>query len=240
MTLLLTVLVLVWSLNALANTEIVNFFASEVPLVSTPFTEQWPVFNRIHNERQWNITPAPVGTPLRQVCEHDSPKEYLACVHEWWVVLDLTQGGWDSYSKFTLRISWPASFPSDFLIQLYDPEALAVHFGSALSRDSSMAKTRTKYARIRVVDIGIRTPTAEYKALLRQGPIKPTPVPFMLILEPLYLGVLPATVVPSVGALILVAVVAGLAVPRVNRYLQEVAAQVRQEASDSGDAMKQD
>jgi hypothetical protein len=115
-----------------------------------------------------------------------------------------------------------------------------VHFGSALSRDSSMAKTRTKYARIRVVDIGIRTPTAEYKALLRQGPIKPTPVPFMLILEPLYLGVLPATVVPSVGALILVAVVAGLAVPRVNRYLQEVAAQVRQEASDSGDAMKQD
>jgi hypothetical protein len=103
-----------------------------------------------------------------------------------------------------------------------------------------MAKTRTKYARIRLVDIGIRTPTAEYKALLLQGPINPTPVPFMIILEPLYLGILPATVVPSVGLLILVAVVAGLAVPRVNRYLQEVAVQVRQEIRDTGGAMKQD
>lgn len=100
--------------------------------------------------------------------------------------------------------------------------------------------TRTKYARVRVVDIGIRTPTAEYKALLLQGPIKPTPVPFMLILEPLYFGILPATLLPTVGLLILVATVAGLAVPTVNRYLQAIAAQVREEIRDASGASKND
>lgn len=100
--------------------------------------------------------------------------------------------------------------------------------------------TRTKYARVRVVDVGIRTPTAEYKALLLQGPIKPTPVPFMLILEPLYFGILPATLVPTVGLLVLVAIMAGLAFPTVNRYIQDIAAQAREEIRDAGKANKND
>jgi hypothetical protein len=94
--------------------------------------------------------------------------------------------------------------------------------------------TRIKYARVRVVDTGIRTPTAEYKAHILKGPIKPTPVPFMLILEPLYFGIVPATVVPTVGLLVIVAIVAGLALPIVNRYLQSIAAQVRKEIRDAG------
>lgn len=115
-----------------------------------------------------------------------------------------------------------------------------MHFGSAQSSDTSITMTRTKYARVRVVDIGVRTPTAEYKALLLQGPIKPTPVPFMLILEPLYLGILPATLLPTVGLLILVAIVASLALPMVKRYLQAIAAQVREEIRDSGRMNKTD
>jgi len=239
MILLLNILVLFLSLNVVANTEIVNFVPSEAQVASVPFVEQWPVFNHTHNERQWSITPAPVGTPLRQVCENDSPKK-IPCPHEWWIVLDLTQGDWDSYSKFTLRLSWPASFPSEFSIQIYDPKSLATHFSSAQSSDTSIAMTRTKYARVRVVDIGIRTPTAEYKALLLQGSIKPTPVPFILILEPLYFGILPATLLPTVGLLILVAIVAGLALPMVNRHLQVIAAQVREEIRDAGRTSKTD
>lgn len=134
-----------------------------------------------------------------------------------------------------------SQFPSDFSIQIYNPESLATHFGSAQSSDtSSIAMTRTKYARVRVVDVGIRTPTAEYKALLLQGPIKPTPVPFMLILEPLYFGILPATLVPTVGLLVLVAIMAGLAFPTVNRYIQDIAAQAREEIRDAGKANKND
>lgn len=103
-----------------------------------------------------------------------------------------------------------------------------------------MTMTRTKYARVRVVDIGIRTPTAEYKALLLQSSIKPTPVPFMLILEPLYFGILPATLLPTVGLLILVVIVTGLAFPMVNRHLQAIAAQVREEIRDAGKTRKND
>jgi hypothetical protein len=62
----------------------------------------------------------------------------------------------------------------------------------------------------------------------------------MLILEPLYFGILPATLLPTVGLLILVATVAGLAVPTVNRYLQAIAAQVREEIRDASGASKND
>ena len=31
-----------------------------------------------------------------------------ACPYEFWLVLDLDQGGWKDYDKFTLRLSWPA------------------------------------------------------------------------------------------------------------------------------------
>jgi hypothetical protein len=103
-----------------------------------------------------------------------------------------------------------------------------------------MTLTRIKYARVRVVDTGVRAPTAEYKALLLQGPIKPTPVPFMLILEPLYFGIIPATVVPTIGLLVVVAIAAGLALPMVNRYMQDIAAQVRKEIRDAGEANKKD
>ena len=103
-----------------------------------------------------------------------------------------------------------------------------------------MATTRTKYARIRVVDIGKRTPTPEYKALLRKGgKIEPTPVPFMLILEPLYFGVLPATVLPTAIVLVLATiVVARFVAPKINKYLLDVAAEARREINDH--SMKND
>lgn len=91
-----------------------------------------------------------------------------------------------------------------------------------------------------MVDIGIRTPTPEYKALLSHGQLEPTLVPFMLILEPLYFGILPATLVPTVGLLVLVAIMAVLALPTVNRYLQDIAAQVRKEAHDADMIAKED
>lgn len=60
---------------------------------------------------------------------------------------------------------------------------------------------------------------------------KPTPglVPFILILEPLYFGVLPESTIPVLYFLIPVVLLAGLAVPRANKYLAEIASLCRQE-----------
>lgn len=74
-----------------------------------------------------------------------------------------------------------------------------------------------KYAFIRVID--------ETNALS----LSDTHVTFQIILEPLIFGVLPASVQPTVLAIVLLASLAGLAVPWVNNYLERLAEKAREE-----------
>lgn len=80
-------------------------------------------------------------------------------------------------------------------------------------------KSRRKYAYIRVVD---ETDTQPASSLLRKR------VAFRIILEPLIMGVLPASMLPTVLVLFLVVSIAILAVPRINGYLEGVAEKVRE------------
>ncbi|KAF8918146.1 hypothetical protein CPB85DRAFT_1282691 [Mucidula mucida] len=91
-----------------------------------------------------------------------------------WLSLD-TGGSWDAYVRFTLRISWAASYPTDFSISLYNPP------GALLER--------VKYAHIQAVHSGVFTPPVERTS-------EPLRVPFTVILEPLAFGVLPLSVQP--------------------------------------------
>ena len=59
-------------------------------------------------ERLWHLQPGPLGTPLGDVCE-TAAYAVNACPHELWLALDLDDAKRQGYSKFTLRISWPAS-----------------------------------------------------------------------------------------------------------------------------------
>ena len=211
-----------------------------------------------NNEHEWILPPAAFGTPLKQVCNsegsgHGTQQLGHSCLHEWWVALELTQN-WSSFSKFTLRLSWPASvracqssieisiirwllqFPVDFDIQIYESDALSAHFGHIEQRppNSSTVETpaRREYARIRLVDTGVFTPT--WKSLSQNSGHAPSrssprPVPFILILEPLYFGVLPPSVVPLLWYILLVVAVAAFAVPRIQRYLLHVASQANDE-----------
>ena len=82
------------------------------------------------------------------------------------------------------------------------------------------------YARVRVVDAGVRTPTAddshEHATL--------EPISFIIVLEPLYFGVLPASVLPTVTFLAVVIIIAAYwVVPPAQRYLGVVADEVRKE-----------
>ncbi|KAH0837857.1 hypothetical protein J3R83DRAFT_6084 [Lanmaoa asiatica] len=119
--------------------------------------------------------------------------------------------------------------------------------------------TRSRYARIRVVRAGVPIPSVRSQSSppvsIPPLPRVPVPVPilisrpgsdatpanlavdergketapFVVILEPLYLGVLPATLLPTVGFLIPVVFAAVLSVPWVTAYFEPFIRQARKD-----------
>ncbi|OCH93002.1 hypothetical protein OBBRIDRAFT_725683 [Obba rivulosa] len=209
----------------LANTEIVNFAAEEAP--DTPGV---PVLRPGAAEVLWRLQPAPLGTPLDNICQHTNPAG--SCPHELWLSLDLDSREWRSYGRFTLRVSWPASSPADFSIDIHSPREVAMLLGHTESAskppEGKSPLTRRKVARIRLVDTGVRTP----RNSSRLESAGSDPVPFIVLLEPLYLGVLPASVLPIVLFIAVVATVASVVVfPTVYHRLRTVAGQAQAELS---------
>lgn len=87
------------------------------------------------------------------------------------------------------------------------------------------AASRRMYAQVRLVNGGVRTPTFDSLATLYEDI-----VPFIVILEPLYLGVLPASVLPTVLLLTLVVACSALfVVPFTSRHVSTLAKQARAE-----------
>jgi hypothetical protein len=142
------------------------------------------------------------------------------CAHEVWVALEL-DGAWAHHAAFTLRVSAPASVcplrssafalptvlsepchpqhPANFFVHLVgpgdDPAMLPLPDTLAALVNTP---ARTLYARVQALHTGVtpRTPDAATHA--------PPDVPFVLTLEPLLAGVVPASMLP-VGAAIVVA-----------------------------------
>lgn len=87
--------------------------------------------------------------------------------------------------------------------------------------------TRRQYARIRLVDTGVRTPSLHPSHSATTS--FPAAVPFVVTLEPLYLGVLPASVVPVLAFLVPLIIIASMMVSPVHLFLQGLATQARKE-----------
>lgn len=115
-------------------------------------------------------------------------------------------------------------------MQIYNPGDIAARFAELQQVDTTLrgAKTRRKYARIRVVDAGVPTP-AQGSDTISSNSIPLVPV--IVILEPLYFGVLPVSVTPVLGFICLVLLAASIAAPKITQYLQELATQAREEAN---------
>ncbi|KAK0185231.1 hypothetical protein F5146DRAFT_1166817 [Armillaria mellea] len=198
-------LLLYLSLLTLANTEIANFYASSGVQAPVAVGTECPQCQR---------QPAPIlrlyqhqlGTASKAVCPI-SP-----CRHELWLKLDLSNDDWQQFTKFTLRISW-AAYPT------FSLTSLMKNLSPALN--PSDPPTRLKYARIRLVDTGVVTPGISVD--------RPATVPFIVVLEPLYFGILPATVVPTLYFLIPVVLLAAATLPWVNAYLEDIALKARRE-----------
>lgn len=248
---ILPLIVLFICKEVIANTEIINFLAAEERYVdfSSTTVDSWPILNYKNNQGHWNVDPAVLDTPLQQVCESETGTDSahpFSCLHELWVALDLDDEKWMSYSKFTLRLSWPASSPADFLLEIYSPQAISTRLSrlphqSAIDDASittphlsrtGLSTTRFKYARIRVVDTGVRTPTPNLPVSAAR------PIPFVLVLEQLYFGVLPASLLPTVCFLIPVLSSAALATPWILGNLDHFIKQARQELRDFSTAQE--
>ncbi|KAH8094687.1 hypothetical protein BXZ70DRAFT_947092 [Cristinia sonorae] len=206
---------------ALADTEIINFDAVTSKHVDVAQSLRW--FQLSEEPQNFHVLPAPLGTLPTDVCVNHNYRASGPCPHELWVMLDLDRPEWASFSKFTLRISWPANFPTQFKLQTYTP----LQATSLLEERSVVAgngsTTRTQYARIRLVDTGVRTPP-----IIDELPQKP--VPFTVVLEPLHFGVLPKSVIPIIVFIIPVVLVSAYVVaPMVNTRLAAVAKLAREE-----------
>ncbi|KAL5519535.1 hypothetical protein ACEPAH_1218 [Sanghuangporus vaninii] len=251
---------------ATGNTEIRNFDASTSrhgpqdsdlsqvtslrSIIRSQLHAELHELNVTRNEQSFRVVPAPLGTSLQSVCESQSGVPGQGCPNELWLELDLSSQEWLYYERFTIRLSWPAFYPTDFDIQLLYPEDLVVymysrfgvlgrHFGenNILSENNAPHTSRTIFVRVRLVDTGVRPP---FRSKPDELPIPDhtdqsafEAVPFNVIVEPLLLGVLPATVVPTIIFSIPLLVLAWFAYPYAVRYLEDVASEARKELYDS-------
>ncbi|EKM81725.1 hypothetical protein AGABI1DRAFT_126087 [Agaricus bisporus var. burnettii JB137-S8] len=169
----------------------------------------WIQMDSSHNKIPLNITPVLDATEV-------SPDSGL------WLTLKLDDPNWTSYTKFTLRVSWPPSHPCDFFLKITDP----LYVAPQLLRNRPLHSTYRKYVHLYAINTGVPTPspTGEDMTWLRREPVSIT-----LVLEPLLLGVLPQSLVPVIIALLLVIVLALVLLPPVKRYFNEIAAPFIQE-----------
>ncbi|KAI0756203.1 hypothetical protein C8Q80DRAFT_15231 [Daedaleopsis nitida] len=244
-----------------ANTEIVNFATSPRPAIDAlsgllPQSEAWPELSPENAERLVHVSPAPLGTPPADVCAArqggTGARSVVwpnpgGCPHEVWLALGLDDARWAAHASFTLRVSWPASMPADFYIDLYEPAALVrlVHApnaslptptsSSSAQAHAGQAQTRQQYARIRVVSTGVRpAPASPLDALSGEH------VSFVVTLEPLLFGVLPMSLLPTVGLISVVALLAAVFVfPRVHGRLAALAERVRAQSAAEGDRKRE-
>ncbi|KAF7302991.1 hypothetical protein MKEN_01262000 [Mycena kentingensis (nom. inval.)] len=237
---------------ALANTEIVNFAASTAPFAD-------PAVLRIHDfgwlrprtTTNWSISPAPLGTPLPDV----------KAPHERWFVLDLPARG---SKMWTLRLSYAASSPADYAIAIFSPLDAFAALGVPPPRTKASTpptSTRRKYARIRAVHAGVRTPPFSYPPgswaewfyswyfprfyfhNTHPGVVaeEDGEMWFVLTLEPLLFGVLPASLAPMAAFCVLLLAGMGYAVlPPILAVLEGIAEEARMDLGQGGDESKSD
>ncbi|KAH8825553.1 hypothetical protein DL96DRAFT_1609251 [Flagelloscypha sp. PMI_526] len=217
-TLAFTVISVAWfSRLVLANTEIRNFRATaavNVPVLQALDLLTITPANGSHV--RLDGAAAALGKDVSSVC---SLVTSTGCEHQIVVRLLLP----DAEAAYTLRISWPGSSPADFFMDIIDPASAAPFLVADPS--PSGPQTSTKYAFIRIVDTGI-VPFSVNKDT--------PPVPFILTLEPLALGILPSSLAPLVGFYFLPLLVGiSFVIPSLSGRIGKLAVLVRRERRDA-------
>ncbi|TFK24251.1 hypothetical protein FA15DRAFT_641250 [Coprinopsis marcescibilis] len=216
---------------ALANTELIYFDAQEVPNPEIQFQHTWPTLDAYTSSIRWGLGANPPNTtdiaddpqPCSNVFSWTPTRSAQGCLRELWVILDLDCEPWKKYNNFTLRISWPASYPVEAHVRVFEPSALT-HLSTPgpprrYKTRSASSMTRQKYGRIQLVSTVVWTPEAQ---AIEEFLKTLDAVPIIITLEPLLLGILEASQLPTVIAVVL-ALILGFFIARlVISHLEDV------------------
>ncbi|WVR07955.1 hypothetical protein IAU60_004998 [Kwoniella sp. DSM 27419] len=121
------------------------------------------------------------------------------------------------YAKWTVRASWPGSYPARIAIEPPTASSHLVIRGSALSPrmyHPLLTRLPPSLRRILPKPIPLRSTTFTTDQAFS--------TPIHLLLEPLILGVIPQTAMPAIGAILAVVLLAALAIPSVFRTLHSL------------------
>ncbi|KAG8796714.1 hypothetical protein FRC12_005808 [Ceratobasidium sp. 428] len=234
---------------ACGNTEIINFTSLSSPAVDveTKLTGvSWEKLDVESGTRQFELTLAPYRQAWSNVCEAE------ICEHEVFVKLELGEDRTNGFSilkqrpRYSLRISWPASTPVDFDVKAYTPAELHALLSSRSPGNSndqsysssspSSGQTRVMYAHIRARDAGVRAPPHRawhFLPPLILPPSNPPTVSFHLVLDPLLLGFIPKSVMPTVWMLLAAVVIGVCLAGRLTTYLETIAVKANKQIRES-------
>ena len=136
---------------------------------------------------------------------------------------------------------FPIQHPFDFQLEAYTPQGYALK----ADRDATWVtdpshthpETRNMYARVRPVNVGVLAPWARRAISLNQTLSRPLKdygkVEFITILEPLRLGVVPETLLPTIAFLVPLVLIARFMVfPQIHGYIERIARDVRTELKE--------
>ena len=131
--------------------------------------------------------------------------------------------------------------PFDFQLEAYTPQEYALKAGFDMTRIADIPpnhpKTRNVYARVRPINTGVLAPWAQRAITLNQTRSQAMrnygKVEFITILEPLRFGGIPETLLPTIGFLVPLVLVAGFVVfPRIQAYTAGIAREARAELEE--------
>ncbi|TFK65449.1 hypothetical protein BDN72DRAFT_900677 [Pluteus cervinus] len=201
---------------ALANTEIINFSVQPSNMKITHFTNESIVLAHDQARVQHTISTIAPDSP----CINASDDE--GCLKDLWIILNFDHDNWREYGKFTLRLSYAASTPADISLTVTDVPRPAWLLEAAEVEDNE--PTYQMYARIRAVNNSIFTPGVTIPAEALTGEI-----PFILVLEPLYFGFLPASINGCIQFLFPIVFCVSLAIPRIIAFFRDAVADARKD-----------
>lgn len=261
--LLLLISLLIQALSSSANTEIINLTPATSPRIPAldSVSSNWPVLTPRggRNERLWSMTHTPQEDTeecirKREWCEDDLWLVLDFDAEEWSVYKSFTlRVSWPASVRpersmprflFLLHVPlyrFPIQHPFEFHLEAYTPQGYALKAGHSATwvtdPTSTHPETRNMYARIRPVNVGVLAPWAQRaislnrtgsRALKDYGKVK-----FITILEPLRLGGVPETLLPTIAFLLLLVLIAGLAVfPRIHLYIAKIACDAQAELEE--------
>lgn len=192
-----------------ANTEIVNFSRSS--LIPAGIEPTWSTRAQVGHAAQLILEPAAEASDAH-CCTEDMPAAPTSKrSHSLWLSYDMDRQNFDAY---TIRLSWPASHPTEFRIRPY--EGCENSAKSGCDDDANLL-----YVHVTAVTTGVRP----YSALS----IASEAVPFHILLEPLRLSVVPASLIPFLFLLVFVVVLAYFSFRRVIPHFEHMSTQARHE-----------